>query len=115
MRHRKKTVKLGRTTEQREALMSGLVCGLIRDKRIVTTVVKAKVARCVADRMVTLGKRGTVASRARALSILRRKSAVSELFGTIAPAFADRKGGYTRVLKLASRPVTTQRWRCWNG
>lgn len=103
MRHRKKTVKLGRTSEHRDALLSSLVCNLIESKRIVTTVTKAKAARRLAERMVTLGKRGDLAARRRAISILRRPDRVSSLFGAVAPAFKDRQGGYTRIMRLGRR------------
>ena len=103
MRHRKKTIKLGRTSEHRAALLSSLVCNLIARKRIVTTVPKAKAARSYAEKMVTLGKRGTLASRRQALSKLRKVDAVSELFTAVAPAFKDRQGGYTRIMRLQKR------------
>jgi large subunit ribosomal protein L17 len=104
MRHRKKTVKLGRAPAHRDALLSGLVCHLIESGRIRTTLPKAKAARGMADRMVSLGKRGTLAARRRAVARLRRPSAVRKLFAEVAPAFAERKGGYTRILKLGARP-----------
>jgi large subunit ribosomal protein L17 len=103
MRHKKKTVKLGRTSAHRDALMGTLVCSLISEKRIKTTLPKAKAARSLADKMVTLGKRGTLAARRQAISKLRRKRPVAELFDTIAPAYQDRQGGYTRILKLGKR------------
>lgn len=103
MRHRKKTIKLGRTSAHREALLSSLVCNLIKAKRITTTLQKAKAARSLAERMVTLGKRNTLDARRRATSILRQAEAVSALFSSVAPAFADRAGGYTRILKLGTR------------
>ena len=104
MRHRKKTIKLGRTSAHRDVLLSGLVCNLIKAKRITTTLPKAKAARSLAERMVTLGKRNTLATRRRAASILRQPEAVAALFATVAPAFADRAGGYTRIMKLGTRP-----------
>jgi large subunit ribosomal protein L17 len=103
MRHRKKTIKLGRPTAQREALLSGLVCNLIAYKRIVTTLQKAKAARVLAEKMVTLGKAGTPAARSLALSRLHQKKHVAELFGSIAPAFKDRAGGYTRIMRMSRR------------
>ena len=103
MRHRKNTVKLGRTSAHREALLSSLVCNLIKAKRIETTLPKAKAARRLAERMVTLAKRNTLATRRRAASILRLPEAVGELFATVGPAFADRAGGYTRIYKLGTR------------
>mgnify|MGYP000861753073 CR=1 FL=1 len=103
MRHRKKTIKLGRTSAHREALLSSLVCNLIKAKRITTTLQKAKAARSLAERMVTLGKRNTLDARRRATSILRQSEAVTALFSSVAPAFAERAGGYTRILKLGQR------------
>ncbi len=103
MRHRKKTIKLGRTSEHRDALLSNLVCSLIAAKRIQTTVQKAKAARSLAEKMVTLGKRGTLDARRRAISILRNADQVKVLFETVAPSFKDRAGGYTRIIKLGRR------------
>ncbi len=103
MRHRKKTVKLGRAPAHRDALLAGLVCSLIEFGRVRTTLAKAKAARVLAERMVTLGKRGTLAARRLAVARLRRATAVRKLFAEVAPAFAERPGGYTRVLKLGPR------------
>ncbi len=103
MRHRKNTVKLGRTSAHRNALLSGLVAHLIRRQRIVTTLAKAKEVRRLADKMVTLAKQGTVAARRRAASILRQEDAVNLLFAKVAPAFAGRASGYTRLLHLGRR------------
>ena len=104
MRHRQKTVKLGRTSSHRAALLSGLVCNLIAEKRITTTLAKARAARSMAEKMVTIGKRGTLADRRRAISLLHRKDRVAELFDQIAPGFAGRAGGYTRIIKMGRRP-----------
>jgi large subunit ribosomal protein L17 len=103
MRHRKLTIKLGRTTAQRGALLSAQVCSLITAGRITTTLEKAKASRRLADRMVTLGKRNTLATRRLAISRLRKVLPVGILFSTIAPAMAGRSGGYTRILKLGRR------------
>ena len=103
MRHRKNTVKLGRTSSQREALFSSLVSNLILAKRITTTLPKARAAKRMADKMVTVGKKGTLAARRQALSLLKQEKAVAELFGAVAPAMKDRAGGYTRVVKLGTR------------
>ena len=103
MRHRKNTVKLGRTSAQRDALLAHLVCNLIAVGRIKTTLPKARAARRLAEKMVTLGKKGTLASRRLAISRLRRKDVVGDLFDQIAPSFADRAGGYTRIMKLGRR------------
>lgn len=104
MRHRKKTIKLGRKTSHREAMMANMVCSLIQEKRITTTLPKAKAIRPLAEKMVTLGKRGDLHARRQAISKLRNKDSVQELFTSIAPAFAEREGGYTRILKLGTRP-----------
>jgi large subunit ribosomal protein L17 len=105
MRHRKRTInKLGRTTSHRESMLAGLVCSLIEEKRVTTTVPKAKAARRLADRVVTLGKRGDLAARRRAISLLGRSPPVGTLFASVAPAFKDRPGGYTRIMKLGRRP-----------
>ena len=103
MRHRKNTVKLGRTSSQREALFSSLVSNLILAKRITTTLPKARAVKRMADKMVTVGKKGTLAARRQALSFLKLDAAVAELFGAVAPAMKDRAGGYTRVVKLGKR------------
>jgi large subunit ribosomal protein L17 len=103
MRHRKKTIKLGRTSEHRDALLANLVCSLIAVKRIQTTVQKAKASRSLAEKMVTLGKRGTVDARRKAIATLRNHDQVKVLFDTIAPAFKDRAGGYTRIMRLGRR------------
>jgi len=103
MRHRKTTVKLGRTTAHRNAMLSSLVCSLILCGRIRTTVAKAKAARRLAERSVTWGRAGTLAARRRALAVLRQKRAVSRLFKEIAPAMSDRNGGYTRIVRLPGR------------
>ncbi|MDR0993745.1 MAG: 50S ribosomal protein L17 [Verrucomicrobiota bacterium] len=103
MRHRKNTVKLGRTSPQREALFASLVSNLILAKRIKTTLPKARAAKRMADKMVTLGKKETLAARRQALSQLKMEAAVAELFSSVAPAMKDRRGGYTRIVKLGKR------------
>ena len=103
MRHRKNTVKLGRTSSQREALFASLVSNLILAKRIQTTLPKARAARRMADKMVTFGKKGTVAARRHVQSLLKQEPAVAELFASVAPAMKDRAGGYTRIVKLGKR------------
>ena len=103
MRHRKRTVKLGRTGTHRNAMLANMVCSLIDTKKITTTLAKAKAASSMAEKMVTLGKDGSLAARRRALAKLQQKTHVSELFGTIAPAFQERSGGYTRITKLGRR------------
>ncbi len=104
MRHLKRTAKLGRTSEHRTALLANLVCSLIRHRRITTTLAKAKAARSVAEKMVTLGKRGTLHDRRIASARLHQdEEAVRLLFKEIAPAHNDRNGGYTRIVKLSPR------------
>src|SRR5207244_10681247 len=103
MRHRKKTMKRGRTAEHRKALLANQVCSLIEHQRIKTTLAKAKAVRPLAERMVTLGKNGSIHARRTALAKLRQKSAVKKLFDDIAPRSAERNGGYTRIVKLRER------------
>ncbi|HSV62349.1 MAG TPA: 50S ribosomal protein L17 [Chthoniobacterales bacterium] len=103
MRHQKKTVKLGRTAEHRKALLANQVCSLIEHQRIKTTLAKAKAVRPLAEKMVTLGKNGSLHARRTALAVLRQKNAVKKLFDDIAPRSADRKGGYTRIIRLGVR------------
>ena len=103
MRHQKKTIKLGRTAEHRKALLANQVCSLIEHQRIKTTLAKAKAVRPLAERMVTLGKNGSIHARRTALATLRQKNAVRKLFDDIAPRSAERNGGYTRIVKLGQR------------
>ena len=103
MRHRKKTVKLGRSAAHRDALLANQVCSLIEHSRIKTTLAKAKAVRPLAEKMVTLGKKGSLHARRTALSVLRQSGAVKKLFEDIAPRSATRNGGYTRIIKLGYR------------
>src|SRR5438067_4272792 len=103
VRHRKKTIKLGRTAEHRKALLANQVCSLIEHQRIKTTLAKAKAVRPLAEKMVTLGKKGSIHARRTALATLRQKNAVKKLFDDIAPRSVNRNGGYTRVVKLGLR------------
>jgi large subunit ribosomal protein L17 len=103
MRHQKKTIKLGRTAEHRKALLANQVCSLIEHERIKTTLAKAKAVRPLAEKMVTLGKNGSLHARRTALATLRQKNAVKKLFGNIAPRSANRNGGYTRIVRLGRR------------
>ena len=103
MRHLKRTAKLGRTSEHRNAMLANLVCSLIEHKRVTTTLAKAKAARSVAEKMVTLGKKGTIAHRRLAVARLHQENAAKILFKEIAPAFKDRSSGYTRIVKLGQR------------
>ena len=103
MRHQNKTVKLGVTAAHRKALLANQVCSLIEHQRIKTTLAKAKAVRPLAEKMVTLGKDGSLHARRTALAVLRQKDAVKKLFDDIAPRSAARNGGYTRIIKLGQR------------
>ncbi len=115
MRHQKKTVKLGRSQAHRDAMLSNQVCSLIIHQRIRTTLAKAKAARPLAEKMVTLGKKGTIHARRTATAYLHQDTAVKKLFDEIAPRSAARKGGYTRIVKLGQRksdsaPMAVLEW-----
>lgn len=103
MRHRKKGRQLGRQTKHRRALFRNLVTSLLDHERIETTEAKAKELRGFADRMITLGKEGTLPARRRALGFLQSKAVVSKLFSDVAGRFKDRSGGYTRIIKTRRR------------
>ncbi|HEU5092214.1 MAG TPA: 50S ribosomal protein L17 [Nitrospira sp.] len=103
MRHRKKGRQLGRQTKHRWALFRNLVTSLLDKERIETTGAKAKEVRGFTDRMITLGKEGTLPARRRALGFLRSKAVVSKLFSDVATRFKDRSGGYTRIIKTRRR------------
>ena len=109
MRHQKKTVKLGLTAAHRKALLANQVCSLIQHQRIKTTLAKAKAVRPLAEKMVTLGKKNSLHARRTALAVLRQKDAVQKLFADIAPRNAERKGGYTRIIKLGERKSDSAR------
>ena len=104
MRHRVAGRKLGRTASHRKALLRTMVTSFLESEKIVTTVPKAKEVRSVAEKMITLGKRESLHARRQALSFLRKKSVVFKLFDALGPRFADRNGGYTRILRLGNRP-----------
>jgi large subunit ribosomal protein L17 len=104
MRHLKQGRKLGRTTAHRKALLRNLATALMEHERIITTEAKAKELRRVADRLVTLGKRGDLHARRQALRVIRSNAVVRKLFDEVAPRFSERHGGYTRVLRLGYRP-----------
>jgi large subunit ribosomal protein L17 len=115
MRHQKNTRKLGRTSQHRDAMLANLVASLIIHKRVKTTLAKAKAARPLAEKLVTLGKGGTLHDRRLAVAKIGQKDAVATLFKSIAPGFKDRKGGYTRIIKLGPRqsdsaPVAFLEW-----
>jgi large subunit ribosomal protein L17 len=115
MRHQNKTVKLGRSQAHRDALLANQVCSLIIHQRIRTTVAKAKAVRPFAEKMVTLGKKGTLHARRTAAAYLHQPAAVKKLFDEIAPRSATRAGGYTRITKLGPRksdsaPMAVLEW-----
>jgi large subunit ribosomal protein L17 len=103
VRHRRAGKKLGRTPAHRKALYGNLAGALIEHGRIKTTVTKAKAVKPIAEQMVTLGRRGDLAARRQALAYLRSNDVVHTLFADVAPRFADRAGGYTRIVKLGPR------------
>ncbi|TAL11203.1 MAG: 50S ribosomal protein L17 [Nitrospirae bacterium] len=103
MRHRKSGRQLGRNTHHRTALFRSLVTSLLEHERIETTEAKAKEIRILAERMITLGKDGSLYARRRAAAYIRAKSIVSKLFKEIAGRFSERKGGYTRLIKTRRR------------
>jgi len=103
VRHRKKGRQLGRQTKHRWALFRSLVTSLLEHERIETTEAKAKEIRGFTDRMITLGKEGTLPARRRALAFIRSKDVVSKLFSDVAGRFKDRQGGYTRTVKTRRR------------
>lgn len=103
MRHRNSGRKLNRTASHRKALFANMAAALIKHEQIVTTLPKAKELRSVVDRLITLGKRGDLHARRQAISRVRDKAMVSKLFETLGPRYAERPGGYTRVLKAGYR------------
>jgi len=103
MRHNVDGRKFGRNTSHRVAMLQNLANSVIAGEQVVTTVQKAKEARRVVDRLITLGKQGNLASRRLAFARTRNDEVVSKLFGTLATRYADRAGGYTRVLRLSDR------------
>ncbi len=103
MRHRVHGRKLGRTTPHRKALLRNLCTSLFEHERITTTVQKAKEVRPVAEKLLTLGKAGSLHARRQAAGILLNAAVVKKLFDTLAGRFADRSGGYTRIIKLGPR------------
>lgn len=103
MRHRKHTVKLGRKGSHRNAMLANLVCSLIKSRRVTTTLAKAKAARPMAEKMLTLGKKGTIHHRRLAAAKLHQEDAVRILFNEIAPQHQERRGGYTRIIKQGTR------------
>lgn len=103
MRHRKAGKRLGRTTSHREAMLRNMVTSLLEHERIVTTTPKAKEVRRLADRMITLAKRGDLHARRQALAVIRSKKVVAKLFDELKDDYLDRNGGYTRIIKTGNR------------
>jgi large subunit ribosomal protein L17 len=103
MRHRVAGRKLSRSTGHRRALYRNLVTDLLRYEKIVTTEAKAKEVRSLAEKMITLGKQGSLHARRQALSFVLDKSVVDKVFGDVGPRYAERHGGYTRLTKLGPR------------
>ncbi|HUD83908.1 MAG TPA: 50S ribosomal protein L17 [Candidatus Saccharimonadales bacterium] len=104
MRHLKRTAKLGRTGQHRNRMLASLVCSLIKHRRVKTTLAKARAARSVAEKMITLGKAGTLHDRRLASARLHQdEDAIKILFNEIAPTQKERRGGYTRIIRLGQR------------
>jgi len=103
MRHRKAGRRLGRTTSHRDAMLRNMVTSLLDQERIVTTVPKAKEARRVAEQMITLGKRGDLHARRQAMAYIRSGNIVAKLFDQLSTQYADRQGGYTRIIRTGNR------------
>jgi large subunit ribosomal protein L17 len=103
MRHRRRTCRLGCKTAHRKAMLGNMVTSLLKHGRIVTTVPRAKEVRRVADKMVTLAKRSSLYARRQAFSVIRDRKVVSKLFDELGQEFADRNGGYTRIVRIGPR------------
>lgn len=103
MNHNKSYRKLGRRADHRKAMLKNLTISLVREEKIETTVTRAKELRKFLDRMVTLGKKGTLTDRRRAFAFLRDEEAVAKIFNDLAPKYAERNGGYTRIIKTSVR------------
>ena len=103
MRHHRSGKKLGRDSAHRKALYSNLAGALIEHGRIKTTEAKAKAVKPIAEQMITLGRRGDIHARRQATAYLRSQDVVHKLFSEVAPRFADRPGGYSRIVKLGPR------------
>ncbi len=103
MKHKVAGRKLGRNPSHRKAMLRNIVTSLLEHERIVTTVPKAKEARRIAEKMITLGKRGDLHARRQALSYIRTKDIVAKLFDELSEQYADRQGGYTRIIRTGTR------------
>jgi large subunit ribosomal protein L17 len=104
MRHHRSGKKLGRDASHRKALYANLAGALIQHGRIKTTVTKAKAVRPIAEQMITLGRRGDLHARRQAMAFLRSQEVVHRLFAEVAPRFAGREGGYSRIVRIGPRP-----------
>jgi large subunit ribosomal protein L17 len=103
MRHNKSGKRLGRNSSHRKAMMRNMVTSLFAHEKITTTDIRAKELRKIADKMITLGKRGDIHARRQALQVIRDRKVVGKLFDLVAPRYKDRPGGYTRIIKLGQR------------
>lgn len=103
MNHNKSYRKLGRRADHRKAMLKNLTISLLSAEKIETTVTRAKELRKFAERMITLGKKNTLASRRNAFAFLRNEEVVAKLFNEVAPRYAERNGGYTRIIKTSVR------------
>jgi len=103
MRHLNAGRKFGRSTSHRKALFNNLVCSLLEHERIETTDAKAKELKRLVDRMITVGKKGTLGARRLAAASIPKPQVVQKLFAELAPRFANRPGGYSRIMKLGRR------------
>ena len=97
------TRKLGRTSDHRKAMLRGMVTYLLENGSVETTLTRAKEVKPLAEKMITLGKKNTLAARRQALAFITKESVVKKLFDTIAPEYADRNGGYTQIFKIGPR------------
>ena len=103
MNHNKSYRKLGRRADHRMAMLKNLTISLVKEEKLETTVTRAKELRKFAERMITLGKNGSLADRRRAFAFLRDEEAVAKVFNDLAPRYAERNGGYTRIIKTSVR------------
>jgi large subunit ribosomal protein L17 len=103
MRHRKAGRRLGRNSSHQQAMMRNMVTSLLEHERIVTTTPKAKELRKLADKMITLAKRGDLHARRQALAVIRSKNVVDKLFSKLKEEYMDRNGGYTRIIRTGNR------------
>ena len=104
MRHQKSGRKFNMAPDQRKSLLTGLACQLLEHEKVKTGVARAKEVRPLVEEAITLGKRGDLHAWRQAISLLRNKKIVYKLFNDVAPRYADRNGGYTRIIKLGPRP-----------